>query len=68
MALEDESRAIDDVVDRIATRFPDLTKDLIRDQVEALLSRFDDSTIRDFVPILIERETIDLLAHSPGSD
>lgn len=62
MPIEDEGRAIDEVVDRIAMRYPNLSSELIREQVDAQLAAFDGSTVRDFVPILVEHATVDLLA------
>ncbi|WP_426592138.1 three-helix bundle dimerization domain-containing protein [Cellulomonas sp. McL0617] len=62
MAIEDEHRAIDDVVDRIATRYPSLSRALVRDQVDVGLAAFDGSAVRSFVPILVERDAVEFLA------
>ena len=53
MAIEHEPRAIDEVVERIATKYPTLSRELIRDQVDVQLAAFDGSTAGDFVPILV---------------
>jgi len=62
MAIEHEPRAIDEVVERIATKYPTLSRELIRDQVDVQLAAFDGSTVRDFVPILVERDAVAFLA------
>ena len=61
MPIEDEGRAIDEVVERIAAKYPHLSDDVIRDQVEAQLAAFDGSAVRDFVPVLVEHQTIEVL-------
>ena len=60
--IDDEQRAIDEVVERISTRYPSLSRELIRDQVDVQLASFDGSTVRDFVPVLVERDTVAFLA------
>ena len=61
MPIEDEDRAVDEVVERIATKLPTLSTDLIRAEVEAQLAKFDDSAVRDFVPVLVEHEVLERL-------
>lgn len=62
MAIEHEHRAIDEVVERIAARYPSLSRELIRDQVDVQLTAFEGSAVRDFVPILVERDAVAFLA------
>lgn len=62
MDTEHEHRAIDEVVERIATKYPTLSRELIRDQVDVQLAAFDGSHVRDFVPILVERDVAAFLA------
>ena len=54
MPIKDEGHAIEDVVDRLAERFPGVEARTVREVVEAQLARFAESTIRDFVPVLVE--------------
>ncbi|WP_456843742.1 three-helix bundle dimerization domain-containing protein [Cellulomonas sp. P5_C6] len=68
MPIEDEGRAIDEVVDRIAAKYPNLPRSIIREQVDAQLAAFAGSTVRDFVPILVEHATIELLAEFGGPE
>lgn len=61
MAIEDEDREIDVVVERISTRFPDVPVDDVRDQVLAELGRYQTAHVRDFVPVLVENAVSDVL-------
>lgn len=61
MPLQDEGRAIDEVVERLAARFPDIPSTTVREVVEAQLAQFTGSTVRDFVPVLVEHEALELL-------
>ena len=68
MPIEDEGRAIDEVVDRLSTKYPSVPAADILRQVNALLAKFSDSAVRDFVPVLVEREAVKLLAEQVGRD
>ncbi|WP_028048487.1 three-helix bundle dimerization domain-containing protein [Cellulomonas sp. URHD0024] len=59
MPIEDESKAIDEVVDRIATRFPDVPSEQVHEQVDTALAEFEGSAVRDFVPVLVEHKVTD---------
>ncbi|MDM7853897.1 three-helix bundle dimerization domain-containing protein [Cellulomonas alba] len=61
MTLDDESREIDAVVARLSDRFPDADSGQIRAAVAAELAGFDDATVRDFVPVLVESAVSDRL-------
>jgi hypothetical protein len=52
------------VVERLAKQFPELQHETISDLVRGKYANFADSTIRDFVPILVERSARDELAHA----
>lgn len=70
MAIEDEDREIDVVVERVSTRFPDVPVDDVREQVLAELGRYQAAHVRDFVPVLVENAVMDVLrsgerAHRP---
>ena len=45
MAIEDEDREIDVVVERVSTRFPDVPVDDVREQVLAELGRYQASLL-----------------------
>ncbi|MEZ0448771.1 three-helix bundle dimerization domain-containing protein [Cellulomonas sp. ICMP 17802] len=61
MPIQDEGHAIDEVVDRLAQRFPDIPAVTVREVVEAQLAQFAGSPVRDFVPVLVEHEALELL-------
>jgi trans-aconitate methyltransferase len=52
----DEGKAIGEIVERLQERFPDATPQAIDDAVECARTSFSDATVRDFVPVLIEKE------------
>ena len=61
MPIENEGRAIEDVLQRLSARYPDIPPATIREVVEAQLAQFDGSAVRDFVPVLVEHESLELL-------
>lgn len=61
MAIDDEGHAIDEVVDRLVERFPDIPRETVREVVDAQVAQFAGSTVRDFVPVLVEHEALELL-------
>ena len=48
-------REIDEVVERLQVRFPDLEQERIRAAVTDAHRAFDGKPIRDFVPVFVER-------------
>jgi hypothetical protein len=50
-----EARGIDEVIQRLQHRFPDLQRDRIRAAVTDAHQSFDGRPIRDFVPVFVER-------------
>jgi hypothetical protein len=52
----DEERAVEQVADRLAVRFPDVPKDRVVDVVSQAHSALDGNPIRDFVPVLVEHD------------
>ena len=70
MAIEDEDREIDVVVERASPRFPDGPGDAVRELGLAELGRYQAAHVRDFVPVLVENAVMDVLrsgerAHRP---
>ena len=51
----EEVRAVDEVIDRLVGRFPDLPRDHIAAVVEAAHLELEGNPVRDFVPVLVER-------------
>ncbi len=61
MTTTDEIHAIDQISDRLRSRFPDATPDRIEKVVHDVHHQYDGSPIRDFIPVLVEREAADAL-------
>lgn len=51
----EEVRAVDEVIDRLVARFPDLPRDHIATVVETAHLELEGNPVRDFVPVLVER-------------
>ena len=51
----EEARAVDEVIDRLVGRFPDLSRDRIASVVETAHLELEGNPVRDFVPVLVER-------------
>jgi hypothetical protein len=64
LSPEDESRAVTEVVQRLALSYPELPPDVVEHTVQASHERFAGSPIRDFVPVLVERMAKSSLAQS----
>jgi hypothetical protein len=58
----DEQARLDEVVQRLANRYPSLSPDTINEVVHDLHSRFDGALIREFVPLFVERRAHSALA------
>ncbi|MEP7088936.1 MAG: hypothetical protein ABI776_02420 [Nocardioidaceae bacterium] len=56
----DETRFIDEVVDRARVRFPTVQPQRIRSVVDGVHHQYDGHPIREFIPVLVEREVDDL--------
>ena len=56
MTQTEEIRALDQVADRLRERFPDTPPDNIKQMVSQVHHQYDGSPIRDFIPVLVERE------------
>ena len=55
MSELDETQAIDQVINRLAERFPSLERDHIAKVVDDELRQLDGGRVRDFVPVLVEK-------------
>jgi hypothetical protein len=61
MPVDDDSRAMNEVANRVAEQFPDVDRDAIRRQVEQRLTSYDNAAVRDFVHVLVEHEVVEQL-------
>lgn len=52
----DEEKAIGEIVERLQERFPDKSDAEIRDAVDKAKVTFQAAKVRDFVPVLVEKE------------
>ncbi|HYN74004.1 MAG TPA: hypothetical protein VES60_16005 [Nakamurella sp.] len=58
---EHEARALEEVVERMVARFPDVAEDRVREIVRDAHEEFANRPIRDFVPVFVERTARDEL-------
>ena len=54
MNTEEEARAVDEVVDRLAARFPGVSRDHVAAVVGEEHLELEGNPIRDFIPVLVE--------------
>ncbi|WP_427135285.1 three-helix bundle dimerization domain-containing protein [Pseudarthrobacter sp. S9] len=52
--MDDESKAVDNVVERLAERFPHIPRPSIEQAVREEHQALDGGRIRDYVPVLVE--------------
>lgn len=52
----DESKAISEIVQRLQEQFPAVSPESVTDAVERARATFSGAKVRDFVPVLIEKE------------
>ena len=52
---DSERRSIDEVVERLAERFPGVDREEIKGIVETEYEEFHGKPVRDFVPVLVEK-------------
>lgn len=55
LSAEDETRAVTEVSERLVASFPEVAPDVVERTVHLSHEKFQDSPIRDFVPVLVER-------------
>lgn len=53
-----EPKVMHEVVDRVADRLPNVDREVVTAEVSAQFQEYSDSTVRDFLPILVERAVI----------
>jgi hypothetical protein len=65
--MDDEAKAIDNVVDRLAQRFPHVPRPSIEQTVREEHKALDGGRIRDYVPVLVEHAAKARLSRSARS-
>jgi hypothetical protein len=66
-AAAHESRELNEVVERLCQRFPDIQEQQVRTAVARAHDRFVGNPIRDFVPVFVERAVRDELSQLGGA-
>ncbi|AKS31058.1 three-helix bundle dimerization domain-containing protein [Mycolicibacterium goodii] len=66
MSSKSEDDLIADVEDRLVKRFNTVPRGRVSDAVETARHRFAGSTIRDFIPLLVERRVTSELGGEPA--
>lgn len=67
-ASPNEDQIITDVTDRVQVAFPARSAAEIRALVTRLFHCYDDSRVRDFIPVLVQREALETLRAGRGVD
>ena len=65
MRAEEEGQALLHVAERLRARFPEVDSTTINQLVERFHRAYDGRPIREFIPIMVEREARDHLLHLP---
>lgn len=52
---DSEQRGVDEVIDRLGKKYPDVDRELIREIVTDEHGAFNGRPVRDFVPVLVEK-------------
>jgi hypothetical protein len=70
MAAKTEEQVFTEIESRLAAKFADLPPARVTTVIDGARQQFAESTVRDFVPLLVERradeELTRLLADAPG--
>lgn len=59
--IADEQAALEQVAERLGARFPDVSPETVAATVNEVYASLADAHVRDFLPVLIEREAKKLL-------
>jgi len=62
-----EAREIDEVIERLRERFPDISPQRIAAAVTEAHGTFEGRPIRDFIPVFVERAAQESLTEPPGA-
>jgi len=66
MTPDEEKRALQNVVDRVGQRHPDVGRAEIADRVRNRAAEFDGRPVRNFVPLLVEGGVLGDLRSGPS--
>ena len=56
MDANDDQRAVDELRTGLARSFPSLPAQRVNSTIDAGLNQYDRATVRDFVPLLLQRQ------------
>lgn len=54
--LQDEAVALERAAERLSDRFPEVPREEIDQLVEERYEQYEDASVRDFVPVLVEHD------------
>ena len=60
-----EQTAMDSLAERLGLQFPELPSEEITRAIRGQYAEFDNSRVRDFIPVLVERAVRADLSHAP---
>ena len=63
MTVDSEVRALDQVRDRLEKQYPATSPENVRLAISVAYESLRDARIREFIPVLVEREAKDKLSH-----
>lgn len=63
--IDDEATRIREVVERLTRRHPDVPAETVERVVHRSHARFADTPVRDFIPLLVERNARNELSEPP---
>ena len=63
MTVESEQRALHDVRRRLERRYPSTDPSVVHLAISVAYESLSSARVRDFIPVLVEREAADRLAH-----
>ncbi len=66
MTEDDESRAISQLIERLAIRFPQLRAEIVQEAVAVAQRKLEGAPIRNFVPLLVEHDALVRLKEYAG--
>jgi hypothetical protein len=67
MATADSDTDLDQVVDKLAARYPDRSRESLRTEVDKARESFSGATVQGFLGVLIERRVRANLGDAPAS-
>lgn len=65
MEKPDERQIVAQLTERLQGRFPTVEREQVTELVTRLYGEYDDSHIRDYIPVLVEKDAVAIL-RTPG--